>query len=49
MGLRGATHNLLMDRGGFQFPQNIDVADESAMLSPSRNIIFVDGGLSVGF
>lgn len=44
MGLKGQTHNLMMDSGGFQFPQNIDVADEHAMLSPSRNIIFVFGG-----
>jgi len=42
--LKGVTHNLLVDRGGFQFPKNIDVADDAAMLSPTRNMIFIDGG-----
>jgi len=44
MGMKGVTHSLLLDRGGFQFPQNIDVAAETAMMDPTRNIIFVDGG-----
>lgn len=44
MGMRGVTHSLLMDRGGFVFPQNVDVADENSMMADTHNIVFVDGG-----
>jgi hypothetical protein len=46
MSLKGATHNLLTDKGGLQFPENIDVMDETGMLEPTKNISFNRGGRS---
>src|SRR3989304_2465156 len=44
MGLKGATHNIMMNRGGMQFPLNVDAMDDFSMLAPSRNINLQNGG-----